>query len=175
MWTEINDKISEWELHILSKSDEQLLDDINYIKSELPKIKYEKSVLLSRLHKLDQIIAKTKILIDDLEEDYCKSLSSGRTIAEVAEAIKNNFGKEIDDEFGYGEKKIVKFLSEHYNISKQNSHELFHLLESKGILRFELDIPEGLWGNPATYIPLEDDFDITEPIFEYPGKWILNA
>ncbi len=175
MWSDLSDKLLEWESGFLEKSEEEFKEEKEHFERELPKIKAERNAMARRLHKLDQIIAKTKILIDDLSEDYCKYLSKGRSIAEVAEIIKRNLGKEIDDDFGNGKKNVVKFLSEYLKIDKSAARKLFDLLEEEKVLLFSLDAPDGFWTNPVTYVPLQDDFDVTEPIVEIPGKWTVNA
>ncbi|VAX19555.1 hypothetical protein MNBD_IGNAVI01-819 [hydrothermal vent metagenome] len=128
-----------------------------------------------RLRKLNEIIAKTKILVNDLTEDECRKLSKGHSLAEVGEVLKKEFGNKLEEGQTQGRHTLIKFLRSRYNIDKKKSRELFNLLEDTGVVYYKVDIPEDALSEPIIYEPLEADVDIPEPMYALYGDWIIDS
>lgn len=176
MWTDLEEKLVEWESRFLKvNSDEDFDLDKEYLLREIESVKEEKKLMEYRLRKLDEIIAKTKVLIDDLSEDLCHKLSKGRSIATVAEAVKREFGNDFEADLNEGRKEIVKFLEKHYDIDKKSARQIFDLLEETGVVYYELSVPAKGKHEKIDFVPLEADFDFAEPVYAFPGYWVINA
>ena len=91
---------------------------------------------------MEEIIAKARILEDDLNEDICRNFSGGRTLANVSEIALHEFGHRLKERHDKGRRIIRNFLEQHCKISKAASRELFSLLEEIGTLFYRVDIPE---------------------------------
>jgi len=175
MWTQLEEKLIKWESN-LSKKDASISDEEKqYITRELPIIKAEKKQMEHRLRKLNEIIAKTKILIDDLTEDECRELSKGHSLADVGEALKKEFGNKLEEGQTQGKHTLINFLKGRYNIEKKKARELFNLLEDAGVVYYKVDIPKNSLSEPIIYEPLEADVSIPETMYALYGDWIINS
>ena len=128
-----------------------------------------------RLRKLNEIIAKTKIFVDDLTEDECRELSKGHSLAGVGEALKEEFGNKLEEGQTQGKHTLIKFLKNRFNIEKKNARKLFTLLDDAGIVYYRIDIPRNSLSEPIIYEPLEADVGIPETMYAFYGDWIINA
>ncbi len=158
--------------------DKRTADDIKTLKTERARLQAEKVRLNNRIQKLMEIIAKTKYLIDDLNEDLCKDLSNGHSIAEVAAALAEKFSNEFKEDYFSGKDDMCDFLKEHYGIERKQACELFNLLEEIGIVRFKIDTTEEALRQPFLYYGT----DWNDPMMEYVtippelmGHWEINA
>ena len=175
MWTQLEEKLIKWESNISKKNNSLSEEEKQYIKKELPLIKAEKKQMEHRLRKLNEIIAKTKILVDDLTEDECRELSKGHSLAEVGEALKEEFGNKLEEGQSQGKHTLINFLKSRYNIDKKTARELFNLLEDAGVIYYKVDIPKNALSEPIIYEPLEADVDIPETMYALYGDWIINS
>lgn len=148
------------------------------ITMEFSTLQAEKHRLEKRIHKFHEIMAKTRLLLDDLDEDSAKKLARGHTLAAVGEVLLKKFSREFREDYGQGRKDIRRFLEDHYEIDNHTSRELFYLLERKAILRFTTELPANFKNKPLVYYPseigntMEDFTGISPDIF---GLWEINA
>lgn len=133
-------------------------EEREFLVNKLPEIAAGKRRLDNRLRKLDEIITKTKILLNDLNEDLCRELSRGQALSAVRQLLLDHFGHELKEDHGPGRRTIRRFLQEHYNIDRSASRTLFSLLEDVGTLRYRLDLPEEIKRTvPGIYSWQEDN------------------
>ncbi len=160
-WPHLEKKLREWEIHfakIWAKKAEDHSDaEREYAAKELPMLKEEKRLVQSRLMSIEGIIAKTNILIDDLNEDICRKLSKGRKLSDVGTIILKNFGHKLKEPHSKGRKTIRRFLEQQLNISKEESSQLFSLIEETGILFYRAGLPENFRDVPLMYYPYEEE------------------
>ncbi len=163
-----------WEKKVEERSEA----DREFIETELPRVLTEKNRLESHLHRLLEIMAKTRLLIDDLNEQMCRDLSGGHSIAQVAQALVDRFGHELKEEYHIGRDDIRNFLEAHFGIDKNASRELFSLLEELPILNYRLDLPENVKENPLAYFAPDpelahiDALEVAEALY---GVWEIRA
>ena len=109
MWTQLEIRLVDWGksfVKLWSKKTQDYMDiDREYVERELPLLNAEKHAAETRLRKIQELIAKTRVLIDDLNEDLCRELSGGRSLAAVGEAIVEEFGQRLKE--GYRDRKSV--------------------------------------------------------------------
>ncbi len=149
---------------IFAKKAEDLQDDeLQLLKAELPRLLTEQRRLANRIQKILEIIAKTRFLIDDLNEDLCKQLSGGRSLAEVGETLLHKFSREFREDYFSGKEDIIAFLEDHYKISKKSAIELFNLLEETGTIVYHIEIPENIKNQPLLYYGTDWD----DPMMDY--------
>ncbi len=153
-------------------------DDLKTINEELPRLRAEKIRLNNRIRKLLEIIAKTKYLINDLNEDLCKELSNGHSLAEVGQALVGKFSNEFKEDYFSGKDDMCDFLQKHFKIDESAACELFDLLEEVGIVRFKIDTSEEVLQQPFLYYGTDWD----DPMMEYVtippelmGHWEINS
>lgn len=175
MWTQIEEKLIKWEYNLSKKNNSIPEEEKQYVARELPIIKAEKKQMEHRLRKLNEIIAKTKILVDDLTEDKCIELSKGHSLADVGKALKEEFGNKLEEGQTQGKHTFINFLKNRYNIEKKKARELFNLLEDAGVVYYKVDIPKNSLSEPIIYEPLEAGVDIPETMYAFYGDWIINS
>lgn len=151
---------------------EELIEEADSRGSEekISSLKADQRQMEYRLKKTDEIIAKTKVLLDDLNQEYCHELSGGHTLKTVAEALQKKFSPELKADYGRGREMIRKFLEDDYRLNKANSRELFLLLEDAGILTYRVEIPEDLKDKPLAYAMPEDGRVLADRY----GKWEIR-
>lgn len=163
-----------WEKKVEERSEA----DREFVSTELPRVLTEKNRLESHLHHLLEIMAKTRLLIDDLNEQMCRDLSGGHSIARVAQALVDRFGHELNEEYHLGRDDIRQYLEEHFGIDKNASRELFSLLEELRILNYRLKLPENVKENPLAYFAPDpelantDTMEVAEALY---GVWEIHA
>lgn len=147
-----------------------------FMAEHLPKIHATKQRVENRLRKLEEIIAKTRVMLDDLAEDLCFRLSRGHDLAAVGQALLDHFGREFKQDHGTGRKAIRHFLETHYQIDKTASRELFALLEDVETLDYHVDLPEDKMTAPSGYYSWQEE---GEPQLYIPpkiaGVWEIRA
>lgn len=160
------------------KKDEITAQDIETLKKELPLLRAERIRLDNRIRKLLEIIAKTKFLIDDLNEDLCQQLSHGHSLAEIGKVLVEKFSHEFREDYFSGKDDICAFLHDHFKIQQNEACQLFDLLEEVGILKFKLESSEQIAQQPLLYYGTDWD----DPMMEYVtippqlmGYWEINA
>ena len=181
MWTQLETKLVEWEkgfVKLWSKKTQDYMDiDREYVARELPLLNAEKHAAETRLRKIQELIAKTRVLIDDLNEDLCRELSGGHSLAAVGEAIVEEFGRRLTEGYSEGRKKLREFLGLHYRINKAESRDIFSLIEETGILHYQVDFSDTDNGTPLMYYAPGEFSYAADPgvIYHLEGWWEIRA
>jgi len=163
-----------WEKEAEARSDAER----EFVEKELPRLKAEKRRLEGHLKKLNEITAKTTILLDELNENICFELTGGHSLAAVGQALVDKFSRELREEYYLGRHDIRKFLEEYYKIDSRASREIFALLEDTGMIHYRLDLPEDFQNMPlAYYVPGtelgdSDGFEVASAMY---GVWEIRA
>ncbi|GEM_PF-1510894 len=155
LWPHLETQIKEWEMWFAKiwskKPEDHSRTEREYIEKELPLLKMEKSAVQERLMNMEGIIAKARMLMDDLNKDLCRNFSRGRILTEVGEIILHEFGHKINEPYSAGRKIIRNCLELKLEISKTASRKLFSLLEDTGILCYRAGLPENFKDVPLMY------------------------
>ena len=182
LWPHLETKLKDWENRFAKiwakKADEHSGIDREYAEKELPLLKAEKRSVQTRLKSMEEIIAKARVLADDLNEDLCRNFSGGRTLADVGEIVLHEFGRKLKENHDQGRQTIRNFLERYGKISKAASRDLFSLLQEIGILCYRVDIPEDLKNTPLVYYPYEEEFSVgVDPgiLYQLNGWWEIRA
>jgi len=181
MWSQLESRLADWEKRLVklwSKKPRDYIDiDREYIARELPLLNTEKNAIETRLRKIEELIAKTRLLIDDLNEDLCRELSGGHSLAAVGEAIVEEFGRRLMSAYSEGRKKFRDFLEAHYRINKAASRDLLSLLEEAGMLRYRFDLSDKDKGTPLVYYAPGEFSYVADPgvIYHLEGWWEIIA
>ncbi len=183
MWTVLKTKLADWETdfeEVLKRERHEITqEDLDYISRELPLLRAEERASEKRLRKIDELIAKTYILLDDLKETICQKLSHGHSLAVVGRALLEEFGHKLDEGHTDGKDKIRRFLEKRFGINKKESNELFNLLEDVGIIVFKVDIVDNVKEKPMVlFEPPEEggeDVDLLEPFYQMKESWEIRA
>ena len=182
MWVDLETKLVDWEKRFasiwLKKTREYLDIDREYISRELPLLKEEKHACETRLSKLEELIAKARIFVDDLNEELCSELSAGHSLAAVGEALLEEFTNQLKEYHSKGRRGILEFLEKRYKISKVASKDLFSLLEEAGTLHYRVDISNDLKNASLAYYASAGGFypEATPGmIYQLDGWWEIRA
>ena len=182
LWPHIEAKLKVWENRFAKiwakKADNHSETEREYTEKELPLLKVEKRSVQARLKSMEEIIAKARILEDDLNEDICRNFSGGRTLADVGEIVRHEFGYKLKEIHDKGRRIIRNFLEQHCKISKAASRELFSLLEEIGTLFYRVELPEDFKDASLMYYPYEEGFSAgADPglIYQLNGWWEIRA
>ncbi|GBE04395.1 hypothetical protein BMS3Abin10_00011 [bacterium BMS3Abin10] len=181
MWTQLEIRLVDWGksfVKLWSKKTQDYMDiDREYVERELPLLNAEKHAAETRLRKIQELIAKTRVLIDDLNEDLCRELSGGRSLAAVGEAIVEEFGQRLKEGYSKGRKKLREFLELYYRINKAESSDLFSLMEETGIFHYQVDLSDDNKGTPLVYYAPGEFSYVADPgvIFHLEGWWEVRA
>ncbi len=181
MWTQLESRLIDWEkkfVKLWSKKTEDYMDiDREFVARELPLLKAEKHAAETRLRKIEELITKTRVLIDDLNEDLCRELSGGHSLAAVGEAIVKEFDRKLKKGYSEGRKKIREFMQSHYRINKAETRDLFSLIEEAGTLHYQVDISEKDKGTPLVYYAPGEFSYVADPgvIYHLEGWWEIRA
>ena len=182
IWSHLEAKLKNWETRfatIWAKKAEDHSDiERKYAEKELPLLKAEKCSVQMRLKSMEEIIAKARVLADDLNEDLCRNFSGGRTLADVGEIVLHEFGRKLKESHDQGQQTIRNFLERYGKISKAASRDMFSLLEEIGTLCYRVDIPEDLKNTPLVYYPYEEEFSVgADPgiLYQLNGWWEIKA
>ncbi len=149
-------------------SKELSIDEIDFIKLEIPKLNDKKEKLNQQIRYLNNIIAKTSILLMDLRDESCKEISKGDNIVAVTQKMVTKFGDKIVGTYIFGRKEIIKFLEKTFKINRINSKELIDLLEKCHAINFKIDIPE----NDVFYY--YKDYGFADEFVPIIGAWNIN-
>jgi len=181
-WPHLEAKLKNWEnrlAQIWSKeSKHHSEEECSYAEKTLTLVKAEKHSILIRLRSIEEIIAKAKLLIDDLNEDLCRNFSAGRSLAEVGEILLQEFGHELKESHSKGRTILRNFLEQHLKIGKVSSRELFSLLEEAGVIVYRVEVENDCKDLPLMCYPYEDEYDIgIEPVIlsQINGWWEIKA
>lgn len=181
MWTQLEGMLIDWEksfVKLWSKKTRDYMDiDREYVARELPLLNAEKHAAETRLRKIEELIAKTRVFIDDLNEDLCRELSGGRSLAVVGEAIVEEFSRQLKEGYSEGRKKLREFLELHYNINKAESRDLCSLMEEAGTLHYQVDLSDDNKGTPLVYYRPGEFSYVADPgvIYHLEGWWEIRA
>ena len=151
-------------------------EEKEFLEHEKAKLESEKERLDKHLTELDKIIAKSKILLIDLNETYCRDLSNGHSIASVGEALKDKFGNKMETGYSIGRWKMIKHLENHFKIKRREAVKLFDLMISAGVVIYNVEVPSSV-ENINFYTPYMGEFMddvgiVNEPVY---GYWVINA
>lgn len=182
LWPHLEAKLKSWEnrlARIFSKeSKHHSEEEYSYAEKTLPSIKAEKNSILIRLRSIEDILAKAKILADDLNEDLCRNFSAGRSLAEVGGIVLQEFGHKLKESHSKGRTILRNFLEQYLKITKVSSRELFSLLEETGVIVYRVDIDNNCKDLPLMCYPYEDEYDIgIEPVIlsQINGWWEIKV
>ncbi|HDL18320.1 MAG TPA: hypothetical protein ENH29_04645 [Bacteroidetes bacterium] len=182
MWTEIEEKLLDWEKNFaklwLIKTRKYTDIDHEYLTRELPRLKAEKESVEIHLHKIEELMAKTKVLIDNLDEELCNKLTGSSSLAGTGQILLDHFGKKLQGKRSEGRKNIRKFLEDHYVINHSASRELFALLEEVRLLQYQVDIPQNLLKEPFNFGNMDLDMALypgNELLLQLGGWWRINS
>jgi len=182
LWPRLEAKLKDWETRFAKiwakKADNHSETEREYAEKELPLLKAEKRSVQMRLKSMEEIIAKARILADDLNEDLCRNFSAGRTLADVGEIVLHEFDHKLKEGHDKGRQIIRNFLEQRCEISKAASRELFSLLEEIGTLCYRVDLPENLKDAPLVYYPCEEELSAgVDPgiLYQLNGWWEVRA
>jgi len=165
-------RIFKLESNTLSAADREV------VQKELPRLRAEKVRLNNRIRKLMEIIAKTKFLLQDLNEDLCRQLSNGHTLAEVGEALAQKFSHEFREDYFSGRDDMCAFLKERYQISHKSACALFDLLEEVGLVHFKMDLSKENATQPILYYGTDWDDPMIDYVTippQFMGYWEIKA
>ena len=188
MWTQLESKLIEWEKKFVKMWTKELRDqekklqgrvdlDREYVSKELPLLKTEKHAVEVRLKKIEELIAKNRILIDDLNEELCRDLSGGHSLAAIGEALRDEFGIRLKKDYSEGRNKFREFLESHYKIGKAKSRDLFSLLEEIKSLHYQVDFKDRPKDSPLIYHAPGELSPATRSkvIYHLDGCWEIRA
>ncbi|MBW1799316.1 MAG: hypothetical protein JRJ85_01170 [Deltaproteobacteria bacterium] len=155
--------MGNWEkrlVKIWTKKTQDYLDiDREYVDRELPLLKAEKRSVQVNLRKIEELIAKGRVLIDDLNEDLCHDLYSGHSLVAVGQSLLDKFGTRLEEGHSEGRRTIREFLERQYRIRKPASRNLFSLLEEVGTLFYQVDLAADLKDIALEYYAPEGELD----------------
>ncbi len=124
----------------LKHPEELKVSDKELIRKEKIKLLSEHESLKRQLHSLDLIIAKTKFMVSDLQEDLCIDLTGGAGMEAVGRKLIEKFGEEIKDTtYTDGRNSVVRYLEKSYSLNKIKSNSLFDILEDNKIVEYIID------------------------------------
>ena len=163
---------SELEKIHLKDTGELTVQEREFIKTEKTKLISEHNHLEKQLNYFDALIAHAKVLLLDLQEQYCSDLTNGEDLAQTAQKLRDKFGTELKGTSYYaGRDQIIRFLEHTYSINRIKSKQIFNLLEDTGILKFKIDTS---YINVTYY-----DFDVNEDNITWGepmiGTWFIHA
>ncbi|NOX45405.1 MAG: hypothetical protein GXO89_00325 [Chlorobi bacterium] len=152
-------------------------EELGFLKKEKARLQAEKERVEKHLTEIDKIIAKTTIMLIDLEETYCRDLSNGRSIAAVGEVILEHTGKRLDDGYSIGRWKIINLFEKHFKIKRREAVKLFDLVKDAGVVVYNVDIPGDNLENVNFYTPYMGEYMDEAGIVDMPvyGYWMVNA
>lgn len=182
MWTEMEGRLLDWEKNFaklwLKKTREYTDIDHEFLAGELPRLKAEKKSVETYLHKIEELMAKTKVLIDNLDEELCNKLTGGSSLAAAGQVLLDHFGKKLQGNRSEGRKKIRKFLEDRYAINHSASRELFALFEEVRLLQYQVDIPQNILNEPLNFGNMDLDLAFypgNELLLQLDGWWKINS
>ena len=152
-------------------------EELGFLKKEKGRLQVEKERVEKHLAEIDKIIAKTTIMLIDLEETYCRNLSDGRSIAAVGEVLLENMGKRLNDGYSIGRWKIIGLFEKHFKIKRREAVKLFDLVKDAGVIVYNVDIPGDNLDNVNFYTPYMGEYMNEAGIAGIPvyGYWLINA
>jgi len=153
MWVALDKKLADWDAYFARRMGEKEPEefrqaDQEWVEATLPQIEEEECAVSVRLQKLEELIAKTKMLIADVNKDLCRELTGGDDLMAVCTVLVEQFGDRIERDYAHGRKTLREALSEHYNLDAKSARELFALLEDAKVVRY------GMERNPDTRVIL---------------------
>lgn len=160
MWLALEKKLADWEADLAQRMDEKESEKFRqvnrkWLEATLPQIEREERTVSLRLQKLEELIAKTKMLIADVNEDLCRELTGGDGLAAVRAALVEQFGNRLMWGYGRGRKTFRATLEKRYHIDAKAARELFALLEETKIVRYVMEPNPNVRTIPASYYPEE--------------------
>ncbi|MCF6182350.1 hypothetical protein [Lutibacter sp.] len=117
-------------------------EEIDFLSLEMPKLIDKKNILELQMKYINNIVAKTTVLLLNLRNELCKEITKGYDINDVIKKMLAKFGKKVIGTYTSGRKEIIKFLENIFEINKVQSKELIDLLEKNNIIHFKIDIPD---------------------------------
>jgi len=143
-------------------------DEVDFLELELAKLIDKKEKLELQMKYLNNIIAKTTVLLMNLRNELCKEITKGYSIKDVTEKMVAKFGKKVVGTYTSGRREIIKFLEIIFEINKIKSKELIDLFEKSNIINFKIDIPD----NDVFYY--YKDYGFADEFVPIIGAWNIN-
>ena len=173
MWKRIEDALLDWESALIKKlahaGTEHRVEDLNWVKEQIPRIEEEMKLASMRVHKLEELIAKARALLLELENSECKVLTGGDDMHQAGAFLKGKFGDQLEQNYTQGRRTMCAALAEHYHISPNAACEVFALLKEAKIVRFTMRHEPGLEVPPTPY-PAEEEVVIYDEVFTAPAS-----
>ena len=171
MWKRIETALLDWEATLIDKlghdTKEHRAEDRKWVDEQIPRIKDHLNLASMRVHKLEELIAKARTLLHELEDDECKVLTGGDDVHQVGAVLKDEFGDQLEKDYTEGRRMMCAALEKHYHISPRVAREVFSLLKEAKVIRFTLRHEPGLEVPPTAY-PTEDQVVIYDEVFVSP-------
>lgn len=158
MWVALDKKLADWDAYFARRMgrkepEEFRQADREWVEMMLPQVEKEERAVSVRLQKLEELIAKTKMLIADLDKDLCRELTGGDDLMAVCTVLVEQFGDRVERDYERGRKILREALAEHYNLDAKSARELFALLERARIVRYVMKPNPDIRAIPASYYP----------------------
>ncbi len=182
MWSQLEIKLVNWENRLAEirarKTEDRLEDDRDYVTRELSLLEAEKKSVETRLKKMNELITKVRLLIEDLNEDLCHEFSGGRSQADVKKALLVEFGRRLEEDYRNGRRRIREFLEKNYHINKAASRDLFSLLEEEDTISYQVNLPGKLKYELLMFSGADGNLNsVPDPgkIYEFSDWWEIRA
>ncbi len=152
-------------------------EEMEFLNRETSKILTERERLEKHLKEIEKIYAKTKVLLIDLNETYCRDLSSGHSISAVGEALKEKFGIKLEEGYSVGRWQMIKFLEKHFKIKRREAVRLLDLLKDTKVIVYTVEFPNDNINGINFYTPYMGEFMDEVGIVDEPvlGYWVIDA
>ncbi|MCD6141127.1 hypothetical protein J7J55_00135 [Candidatus Bipolaricaulota bacterium] len=173
MWERIEKALLDWEATLVKnlahEGEKYRAEDLKWVHDEIPRVEEELQLVSLRVHKLEELIAKARMLLFELENDECKLLTDGADLHQVGKFLKEKFGDQLAKNYSQGRKEICAALQEKYNLGPKAARELFSLLKEAKIIRYTLRHEPGMEVPPTPY-PAEEAVLVYNEVLKDPVK-----
>ncbi len=173
MWERIGNSLVNWETMLVNKLKhegvEYRSEDLKWVEEQIPRIERDLNLTSMRVHKLEELIAKARALVQEVENNECKILTGGDDVHQVGAFLKEKFGDQLEKNYTQGRRAICAALEEHYHISPRAAREVFSILKEAKVIRFTMRHDPGLDVPPTSY-PAEEGVIIYDEVFVSPAS-----
>ncbi len=173
MWERIGNSLLNWETALVDKLKhegvEYRSEDLKWVNEHIPRIERDLNLTSMRVHKLEELIAKARALLQELEDNACKVLTGGDGVYQVGAFLKKKFGDQLEKNYTHGRRAICAALEEHYHINPRAAREVFSILKEAKVIRFTVQRDPGLDVPPTSY-PAEEEVIIYDEVFVSPAS-----
>ena len=173
MWERIGNSLLNWETALVDKLKhegvEYRSDDRKWVDEQIPRIERDLNLASMRVHKLEELIAKARTLLQELEDNACKVLTGKDGVPQVGAFLKEKFGDQLEKNYTHGRRTMCAALEEHYHIGPHVAREVFSILKEAKVIRFTMQRDPGRDVPPTTY-PAEEEVVIYDEVFVSPAS-----